>query len=582
MQTKIETTPKASPVTRKKLGEMLVDSGLLTEDKLKEALTEQKGSGLKLGQYFIQKGKFTEIQIVECLCKQLRIKRYSPGKYPIEISLREIIPYETAQKYQVAPLEKKGRLLTIAMTDPLYIDTWDHIEVTTASEVIAVVCTETELANLHNLLYTNQVGLDGFIKKLNIDESVDIQKASTNTDNDELSISMQTNVDVESPIVVRLANSILSNAINERVSDIHISPQRNTVQVRFRIDGKLFDKPAPPKHVFLALLARIKILAGMDITISRIPQDGRFSLKVGHKIINVRASTVPTVHGENIVMRILDTSSGILTLEGLGMAKANVDKIKQVIRQPYGMILSTGPTGSGKTSSLYAILQELNTPDINIITLEDPVEYRIDSIRQIQLNTKAGMDFATGLRAVLRQDPDVIMVGEIRDGETASIATRAAQTGHRVLSTIHTNDAAGAVARLIDMGIEPFLISSVLLVSFAQRLIRKVCSHCVTPYTPHEKALIAWGLDTAENATFMRGKGCHQCANTGYKGRTGIFEVLVNDENMQDMIMKKASSKEMTDTAVASGNLVTLQQHAAHIVAKGLTTLEEAQAMVMN
>lgn len=568
-------------IIKRRLGEMLLESGLLTEVQLEKALAEHRKAGLKLGQYLARQGIVTELKIVDLLCRQMKIGRYQPEEFPIDLNIANVIPFDMAQKYQVAPLMKKGHLITIAMTDPLYIDALDNIEALTNCEVVAVVCTEAELTNLHGILYAAQSGLGGVMESLAGEQQPAFEKAEDEQD-DEINIAVKSSVDVKAPTVVRLVTSIFANAIQERASDIHISPQHSAVQVRFRVDGKLHNMPAPPKHIFLAMVARIKILADMDITLSRVPQDGRFTMKMGNRMINVRASTVPTVHGENLVLRILDTSSGILTLEGLGMSEADVERIKSIIHKPYGMILSTGPTGSGKTSSLYAILQELNTPDINIITLEDPVEYKIDSIRQIQLNVKAGMTFASGLRAILRQDPDVIMVGEIRDGETASIAIRAAQTGHRVLSTIHTNDAAGAVARLVDMGIEPFLVSSVLLVSFAQRLLRTVCPYCKEPYRPPEKALAAWGLADIKDAVFMRGRGCQQCIQTGYKGRTGIFEVLVNDEAIQEMILTKTPAHEITREAVSSGKMTTLQQNAARAVAKGLTTLEEAQATVMS
>ena len=302
--------------------------------------------------------------------------------------------------------------------------------------------------------------------------------------------------------VIRLVNSIFAQAIREGASDIHISPQQNSMQVRFRIDGKLHDVPSPPKSLALPIIARIKILANMDITVSRIPQDGRFTLKMEKQEINVRVSSMPTIYGENVVLRLLDMSSGVYSLDRLGMIKTDRDKIETMIRKAYGMILSTGPTGSGKSTSLYSILNELNSTDTNIITLEDPVEYRIDNIRQVQLNRKAGMTFASGLRSILRQDPDIIMVGEIRDSETAAIAIQAAQTGHRLLSTLHTNDAAGAITRFIDMGIEPFLVSSALLVSFAQRLVRTICPYCKEPYRPPEAALVAWGLDKVGERQF--------------------------------------------------------------------------------
>jgi type IV pilus assembly protein PilB len=339
--------------------------------------------------------------------------------------------------------------------------------------------------------------------------------------------------------------------------------------------------PSPPKSLALPIAARIKILASMDITVSRIPQDGRFTLKMDKRNINVRVSSMPTIYGENIVLRLLDTGTGVYSLARLGMSEKDRAKIETMVHKAYGMILSTGPTGSGKSTSLLSILNELNSPDTNIITLEDPVEYRIDNIRQVQLNQKAGMTFASGLRAILRQDPDIIMVGEIRDAETAAIAIQAAQTGHRLLSTLHTNDAAGAITRLMDLGIEPFLVASALLVSFAQRLVRTVCPYCAEPYQPSPTALAAWGLDKVENPNFRKGKGCYQCMNTGYKGRTGIFEVLANDEMVQDLILKGKSAQEITRAAVAEGMLNTLKQDAAEKVMQGVTTLEEAASVVM-
>ena len=464
------------------------------------------------------------------------------------------------------------------MVDPLDITAMDSIEASSNCEVEPVVCTETELTNLHRSIYSAQTGLEGVVEGI---EGEDFAFERAVDQPEDIQVEAVQNMALNTPVVIRLVNSIFASAVQERASDIHISPQQNGVQVRFRIDGRLHSMPAPPKSMFPAVVARIKILSDMDITQSRIPLDGRFSLKLGSRLINVRVSTVPTIYGENLVMRLLDTSSGIFTLDRLGMSATDVARIKSIIHKPYGMILSTGPTGSGKTSSLYAILQEINEPHAHIITLEDPVEYKIDTIRQIQLNIKAGMTFAGGLRAILRQDPDVIMVGEIRDSETASIAVRAAQTGHRLLSTLHTNDAAGAISRLIDMGIEPFLVSSVLLVSFAQRLVRTICPYCREEYTPPMKVLTSWGLDRVKDAVFMHGRGCQQCLNTGYKGRTAIFEVLVNNDNIQDMILKKASAHEIAHEAVSSGMMTTLKQNAADKVARGITTLEEAQAVVM-
>jgi type IV pilus assembly protein PilB len=566
---------------KKRLGEMLVENGLITEDRLKQALIDQKKAGLKLGQFLTRLGVVSEQQIIDMLSRQLKISKYHPDLYPLDIELVRYIPIEIAQKYQIAPLRKKGRLLTIAIVDPLDINALDYIEVLTNSEVEPVVCSERELNQLISSLYGTQSGLGSIMENMEI-KSQDESPEETEQDKEEVQVASLQDLAGEAP-VVRLANSIFAQAIRDGASDVHISPQQNSVQLRFRIDGKLMEVPSPPKSLFLPIIARMKILSNMDITISRIPQDGRFTLKLDKKEINVRVSSIPTIYGENMVLRLLDTSGGVYSLDRLGMIASDMEKIENVSKKPYGMILSTGPTGSGKSTSLYAILNAINKPDINIMTLEDPVEYRINNIRQIQLNRRAGMTFASGLRSILRQDPDVIMVGEIRDAETAAIAVQAAQTGHRVLSTVHTNDAAGAIARFIDMGIEPFLVSSVLLVSFAQRLVRTICPYCKEPYSPSEKAYQALGITPVEakTANFQHGKGCYQCKNTGYKGRTGLFEVLVNDEMIQEMILKKKSSQEITHAAMDAGSLRTLRKDAANKVLQGITTLEEAMTAVM-
>ena len=494
----------------------------------------------------------------------------------MDIDLIRYIPIDVAQKYQVAPLKKKGRLLTIAMVDPLDINALDFIEVMTNAEVEPVICSESEINQLINSMYGTQSDLGGIMENMEIESQPDVQSDEAPDNKEEVQVASLQDMAGEA-LVVRLTNSIFAQAIRDKASDIHISPQQTTVQLRYRIDGKLLEVPSPPKSLFLPVIARMKILANMDITVSRIPQDGRFTLKIENKEINVRVSSIPTIHGENIVMRLLDMGAGIYTLNRLGMDAEDMAKIENMCIKPYGMILSTGPTGSGKSTSLYAILNSINKPDINIITLEDPVEYRINDIRQVQLNRKAGMTFASGLRSILRQDPDVIMVGEIRDAETAAISVQAAQTGHRLLSTVHTNDAAGVITRFIDMGIEPFLISSVLIVSFAQRLVRTICPYCKENYNPPENALASFGITTAEakNANFQRGKGCSQCKNTGYKGRTGIFEVLVNDEMVQEMIIKQRPSPEITRAAVAAGKLKTLKEDAAQKVIQGITTLRK-------
>lgn len=564
---------------KKRLGEILVKEGILTEAMLEKALSDHKKTNLRFGQFLIRQGIVQEKQILDLLSEQLNIKKYQVHEYPLDFDLVRYIPLDIVQKNQVVPLRVKGNLLEVGIADPLEIKVLDQIEKLTNMEVEPVLCSETEINQLINSMYGAQSDLGDMMENIEIEskseDEADIQESVRIT-------SLQDQAG--EVLVVRLTNSIFAQAVRSKASDIHISPQQNSVHLRFRVDGKLIEMPSPPKSIFLSVIARVKILANMDITVSRIPQDGRFTMKTENKEINVRVSSLPTIHGENIVMRLLDMSAGIYTLNSLGMDAVDMAKIERMIKKPYGMILSTGPTGSGKSTSLYAILSIINKPDVNIITLEDPVEYRVNNVRQVQLNTKAGMTFASGLRSILRQDPDVIMVGEIRDAETAAVSVQAAQTGHRVLSTVHTNDAAGAITRFIDMGIEPFLISSVLMVSFAQRLVRTVCPYCRESYSPPEKALASFGItpEEAKDADFQRGKGCTQCNNTGYKGRTGVFEVLEVDEHIQELIVNQRPSPEITRAAVAAGKLKTLQKDAAQKVLKGITSLEEAASAVMS
>lgn len=549
----------------------------VSEDQLEHALVEHRKSKMKLGQFLVWQGLINEVQIVDVLARQLKLNRYNSDDYPVDMELAGIISAEIAQKSQLVPLRKQGSLLMVAMPDPLDIDTIESIEALTKHEVEVVISTEQELNHLITTLYGSNTGIGGVLDDLKFQSNVEDPEPASD---EYLEVSSLQNMAEEAP-VVRLVNETLSQAIRERASDVHISPEKNAVQVRFRVDGKLHKVPSPPKNMILPIISRIKILANMDISVLRVPQDGRFSVKMNHKEINVRASTIPTIYGENLVLRLLDTSSGIFSLEELGMSKADREKAEAAMDKPYGMFLSTGPTGSGKTTTLYSILKKINQPDINIITLEDPVEYRVENIRQTQLNRKAGMTFASGIRSILRQDPDVIMVGEIRDSETATIAVQAALTGHRVLSTLHTNNAAGAITRFLDMKIAPFLLSSVLLILIAQRLVRKICPYCNIPYDPPDALLDYWGLTRSDEDHFVQAKGCFNCLNTGYKDRTGVFEVLVIDETIQEMILKNIPAHDITREAQKSGKLNTLKQNVAQKVRMGITTFEEAGSVVM-
>jgi len=562
---------------KKRLGEMLVEGGLLTEAQLEEAITGHKKTKLKLGQYLVREGYVSGNQIADLVSVQLHIEKYRPDKYPIDMELSKIIPVDVATKYQVAPLVRSRFLLTVAMVDPMDIAALDALEVYTNTEIEAVICTDQQLNHLVGSLYGTYSGIGGVIEEMEIEKEDEPEKTEFS---DEVEVGSLQDMVQEAP-VVRLVNSILSQAVREGASDVHISPEKDYVQVRFRVDGRLHEVPAPPKSMILLIISRLKILSNMDIALSKIPQDGRFTIKMDNREINIRTSTMPTIYGENMVIRLLDTSSGVYSLEQLGMAEKDRLKIEDVIIKPYGMVLSTGPTGSGKSTTIYSLLKIINKPDINIITFEDPVEYRMEKIRQIQFNRKAGMTFASGLRAVLRQDPDVIMVGEIRDGETATIGVQAALTGHRVLSTVHTNDAAGAITRFLDMGIEPFLVSSVMLASIAQRLVRKVCPYCKKPSSPNQAALNFWQLQNDADAEFSMGTGCFYCMDKGYKGRTGIYEILMIDEDVQNMILEKSTAQEITRAMVERGKLTTLREDAAQKIYRGETSFDEAASAIM-
>ena len=565
--------------TKLRLGEMLIQEGLLTEQQLQNALSDNKGSGLKLGQFLVRNNICREDDIINVLSRQLRIDRYDASRYPVDTRLLEIISSDQAREHNAVPVARSGKILRVATPDPLDLESLDGLEVSTGLEIEPVVCTESDFEQVYGSLYGMYWNIDDVLEDVEQAE-VDVEDEPGDTGQDIQDIHALEGEADQGP-VIKLVNSILAQAVKQGASDVHISPEKKRIQTRFRVDGKLREVPSPPKNLITPIVSRIKVLSGMDISITRVPQDGRFTVGIKGREIHIRASCIPTLYGENVVMRLLDLSARTFDLNELGMNDDDLHKMHDIITRPYGMILSTGPTGSGKSTSLYAILRRINQPDVNIITLEDPVEYRVEGIRQVQLNTRSGMTFASGLRSILRQDPDVIMIGEMRDAETARIGVQSAMTGHRVLSTVHTNDAAGAVARLVDMGIEPFLVSSVLLVSFAQRLMRKNCDQCTKPYSPTQKALQAMGLDESSGCTFLQGSGCYACMNTGFKGRTAAFEVLHVDDDVQEMILQGYSAADMNRALVKAGKLSTLRMDAARKVCQGLTTVEEAMTVVM-
>ena len=563
-------------MNRKKIGEILIEEGVLSAKELQQALKE-KPQNQKLGEYLVKSGLVREEELVRALSRQLNIPFFVPERYSLDPSLQKILPYEIASRNRVVPLALKDRILVLGMEDPLDLEAVDEVEIYTNKEVDPVVCSPSQIDQLLNTLYGTEQDLTKVIDEI---DKLEVFSGDETDIEGELDISNLAGLAEEAP-VIKLVNSILSQAVKENASDVHISPERDRIQVRFRIDGILYERPAPPKKMFLAIASRIKILANLDIANTRIPQDGRFTIRLENKEINVRVSILPTIYGENVVLRLLDMSRRMYTLEQLGFDERNRKIIEEVIKSPYGMILATGPTGSGKSTTLYTILNMINTPEINIITLEDPVEYRMKNVRQVQLNRKAGMTFASGLRSILRQDPDVVMVGEIRDRETAEIAVQAALTGHKLLSTVHTNDAASAITRLCDMGIEPFLVASTLLVSIAQRLVRRICPYCEEEYSPDPKLLQFLGLEK-DDIKYKRGKGCAQCHFTGFIGRMGVYEILKNDEQVQELTMQNVSSKRIIRELVDAGKLRTLKDDVLDKVKQGLTTPEEAIKVIIS
>jgi len=565
----------ARRLLKKRIGEMLIEEGHIDAQTLPMLLEESKKQGLKLGQYVIKKGYITEQKLLDVLSRKLGFEIYDPAIHMVEDGIEHLLPVDYALKFNAVPLFRQGSLLNAVFIDPTDILALDQVERITDLEVNPLLCTYQDFYKLYSTLYKR----DPYQNVLQSNQEESAEEAETaveehdehTTDIDESALMHM----VQDVPVIRLVNSLLSIGVNESASDIHISPKPDRIQVRLRVDGKLHEVESPPKRMYLPMVSRIKILAGLDISVRRVPQDGRFTVKLQNKEINIRVSSIPTAYGEKVVLRLLDMGATVRTLESLGMTKSLITKVREAIALPYGMYLATGPTGSGKSTTLYAIINEVISPEINVVTLEDPIEYRFDNVEQVQLNSKAGMTFASGLRSILRQDPDVIMVGEIRDLETAEIATHAALTGHKVLSTVHTNDAVGAIVRFLDMGVEPFLISSMLALSIGQRLLRRICPNCKESYAPPKNLVEAFGKKRLDALNLKHGKGCQRCFYTGYLGRVGAYEVLLVDSAVRELINRQASSDEIVAAAVENQGFRSMRIHALQLVKAGVTTLEE-------
>jgi type IV pilus assembly protein PilB len=546
---------------KRMLGEMLIEEGAITREHLDKALAEQKRLGKRLGEVLINFGFITEEKMAMILARQLEIPFLLLREIKIDPEIVKIVPEALARKYKVLPINIRNGLLTIAMADPLDIFAVDEIRRFTKLPVNYVVVTEKELVRAYDKYYRVTGAVEEMIR--------DMGDAGYAADDDR-SPTLDAMAD-ETPIV-KLVNMVLTQGIRDRASDIHIEPTPDILRVRYRVDGILHEVMTPPKHMHAGLISRLKILSGMDIAEKRVPQDGRFPAEIEGRMLDIRSSTMPTLYGEKMVLRLLEKTEGLPPLTSLGFLESALDQFTKMIRRPYGFILSTGPTGSGKTTTLYSALRSISSIEKNIITIEDPIEYNLTLISQVQVNPKAGLTFANGLRSILRQDPDIIMVGEIRDLETAAIATHAALTGHLVLSTLHTNEAVGAVARLIDMGVEPFLITSSLIGVVGQKLIRKVCPYCSETYTDAPEAMSEIGLTGPQQ--LVRGVGCNECKFTGYLGRDGLYEVLTVSESIRKLIIQKATASEIKNQARKEG-FRTMREEGLVKVLKGLTTLDE-------
>ncbi|WP_153732685.1 GspE/PulE family protein [Sporosarcina obsidiansis] len=542
--------------TRKRLGDLLIESGLLTDEQLMSTLKE-KPRDQRLGDALLQRGYITEQQLIEVLEFQLGIPHVNLFRYPFDPKLFNIVPKGLAKQNLIVPLKKDGDKLFVAMADPMDYNTIEDLRLSTGFHIETAIASKDDITRTITRYYDEEVFDDLLFEE---------PERQAQQQQEEI-------VDMDSP-VVRLVNQIISSAVSMKASDIHIDPQEHQVVIRFRIDGKLQTERVLPKHMQSSLIARIKIMGNLNITESRIPQDGRIKVTIDFRPIDLRLSSLPTVFGEKIVMRILDLSSSLNDLAKLGFGHTNLQSFLREIEKPNGIILISGPTGSGKSSTLYAALNRLNGEDVNIITIEDPVEYQLEGINQIQVNTNVGLSFAAGLRSILRQDPDIVMVGEIRDKETVEIAIRASLTGHLVLSTIHTNDSVASISRLLDMGVEPFLLTASLNAVVAQRLIRRVCRDCGTRQqaTEREKEIFARHGMTIEEIN--RGPGCPVCNLTGYKGRIAIHEVLIITPEMRDAINRNESPS-ILRTIAEKSNTIFLIDDGLEKVKQGITTTEE-------
>jgi type IV pilus assembly protein PilB len=562
-----------------KIGEFLVRSNLIDRQQLDKALEEQKQTGGRVGEHLIRLGFVTEEDILDCLSQQYGVPSINLRHFEIDESIIRLIPADVARKYQFIPVSKTGATLTVAMADPTNVFAMDDITFITGYRVEPVVASEEALREAIDRYYgtTHALELKKVMEDLQTVEESALEVLEEEEDLDDIT-DLEASAD-EAP-VVRLVNLVLTDALKRGASDIHIEPYERTYRVRFRIDGVLSEVMNPPMKLKEAIASRIKILSKLDIAEKRLPQDGRIRIKMKFqgklKELDFRVSTIPTMHGEKIVMRLLDRDTLMLDMTKLGFEKGSLKEFEEAIFKPYGMVLVTGPTGSGKTNTLYSALSRINTPEVNILTAEDPVEFQLPGVNQVQMKEAIGLNFAAALRSFLRQDPNIVLVGEIRDFETAEIAIKAALTGHLVMSTLHTNDAPSSINRLMNMGIEPFLVATSVNLICAQRLIRRICQNCKQEEDVPVQALLNIGFSETEapNIQLYKGRGCEQCNQRGYKGRIGLYEVMEVSEDIRELILSGASAIELRRKALEEG-MIGLRHSGLQKIRDGVTTIEE-------
>jgi type IV pilus assembly protein PilB len=561
-------------VKKKRLGEILIDEGLITEEQLENALTFQKGKNKKLGKVLIELGYISDIQVAETLTKQLSLTFVNCTGYSPPPEVLSVISKETAEKKLVFPLELNGKNLKIAMANPMDWETIEDLSFETGLNLSVSVSSENSILDAIETYYGVEEETWDVLQELPSYDGVEFVKEEVD---DDQSVSLQSLYqNSEAPPIVKLVTMLIADAVKCGASDIHIEPREKIVQVRYRIDGDLKNVQTYPKQIQEAVISRVKIISNLDITNKRFPQDGRSALRLENKNVDLRISTLPSIYGEKIVIRLLDPTTGLIPLSHLGISENILNPLSDIFSQPQGMLLVTGPTGSGKTTTLYSILQQVRAESKNIITLEDPVEYKLGEITQVGINDGIGFTFANALRAVLRQDPDIVMVGEIRDIDTAEIGARAALTGHLVLSTLHTNDTVSTLSRLIDIGLEPFLVSSAVSGVIAQRLVRRICSECRTETDPPGE-MSRFNLPPIKQ--FYKGKGCSKCNETGYKGRVGIYELLHMNNKMRRLTSRKFTEDDIWEVATASGTRCMFAEGWTK-VNEGLTTFEELMSKI--